>query len=1364
MKKPAISVLVTGILLLFCGRIFAQGTDNNTVLLRNGLVRFPANAGLFDASGILSGQEVVGNRFFRLIQFEQIPGPGQHQRLEAAGIRLLDYIPHKAYVADLPTGISADQLIALGIRSIVPIPQNLKVADNLIDRPFPEWAVHKDKVEVLIKYYASIPLEDVLAFCKADGIAIIRQNGINNFLAALIDQDQVEAVGRLPYVAYLELAPEPGQPEDTPGRGLHRANAIDAEFPGGRHYTGQGVRVMVRDDGIVGPHIDFQGRLIQDVSGDGFINHADGVSGILAGAGNKDPRMRGMAAGALVHVIDYQADFLDSTLSLHINEGVLVTNTSYSNGCNTGYTAYAQTVDQQLHNYPTFLHVFSAGNSNGQDCDYGAGGQWGNITGGHKQAKNSIATANLYADYSLENSSSRGPAYDGRLKPDISSNGQDQFSTDPNNEYAAFGGTSGAAPGITGIVAQLHQAFSEANSGQIAEGALLKAILLNTANEIGNPGPDFKYGWGVVNAYRAALAIEEGRFFEGTIDQGLVNTHQIAIPVGVKKARIMVYWNDNEASELALKALVADLNIDLSDGLGGPVYQPLVLDPSPNATTLDLPAVPGADTLNNMEQVSLTDPVAGDYVLTVNGTEVPFPAQKYWVTWEFTFDEIALTYPFGGEGWVPGENEYIHWDAYGEQGEFLVEFSADNGNSWGAVTTLDGSARLFNWTVPDTLTGKAFVRVSRDGLSGQNQEPFSIIQVPSNLQVAQACPDFIRFQWDSVPGATSYDLFLLGEYYMDSIGTTTELFYDLPAINNNPTLDHWFSVRATGQDGFRGRRAIAQLWNQGLLNCPLDDDLAITRIVSPNSTLAFCGTTMVEVVVDVWNNGLSDQADPKIAYKIGNDPPVISDVSGIILSGDTVTFYHPVPLELLASGQYDLKVWVEMTTGTDLAAFNDTLVKRVSVVIYPGEGAVPGITETFENNIPPDYWQILNVDGSYTFEAGEVTGSDGQPTTAMWIDNYDYPDVGQEDALLTLPYDMGEATENTRLTFDLSYAVYNLNTYWDAMRIDVYTDCGNTFAGTVYYKEKTALATVPPQTSPFAPGSANHWRKEVVDLGDYTGESIIVHFINITGYGNNLYLDNINVQDLIPPDAAMIVSDTVICQGDTLQFADNSQGTDLTYQWKFGPGAVPSIAVGPGPHSVKYQTAGDKLPNLIIYDGFFYDTVYQAIYVEPLPVVDFEHADTGGVVTFTNTSLYGTAFLWDFGDDSTSPEFDPVHVYQQSGTYTVTLTVTNDCGSVQVSQQITVTSTAVGEQPLETSVKILPNPNGGQFEIILEGFAGQGAEIRVLDASGRRVWFSTVAPEGPYRQSVDLSRRPKGMYEVQISTGQKQQIFKVVIQ
>ena len=89
---------------------------------------------------------------------------------------------------------------------------------------------------------------------------------------------------------------------------------------------------------------------------------------------------------------------MDNTVTA-INDGTTqITNSSYGDGCNDGYTTKSQTVDTQINLIPSLLHVFSCGNSGTSNCGYGAGSGWGNITGGHKQGKNVIATANVFFD------------------------------------------------------------------------------------------------------------------------------------------------------------------------------------------------------------------------------------------------------------------------------------------------------------------------------------------------------------------------------------------------------------------------------------------------------------------------------------------------------------------------------------------------------------------------------------------------------------------------------------------------------------------------------------------------------------------------------------------------------------------------------------------------------------------------------------------------------------------------------------------------------------------------------------------------------------------------------------------------------
>jgi PKD repeat protein len=1349
MKKTLYPLL----LLTLCCFSPIFGQNNTAVLLHTGVTSFPENVKEYAATATIGNHEMIDGHYYRLLQFYSLPDQPRQDQMAQQGIELLEYIPHNTYLASIPTNFDGAKLEQLGVRSIQYITTEMKESADIRYSNFPDWAMDRNDALLMLKFYKNLRHEDVAAYCAADGITILNNNGYNNFFKVKVPLDRVAEVVNLPYVAFLELVPPPSVPDDILGKALHRSNVIDAQFPSGRHYTGEGVNVLVRDDGFVGPHIDFQGRIDNSFVDPQQGGHGDGVAGVMAGAGNLDPWLRGSAAGSFVYVVNYESDFLDETMDLFYDNDVIVTNSSYSNGCNAGYTEITETVDQQLYNNPTLLHVFSAGNSNNNDCGYGAGSQWGNITGGHKMAKNSMTTANLYADASLVGSSSRGPAHDGRIKPDIAANGQDQLSTNENNTYQVFGGTSAAAPSAAGVVAQLHQAYRDLNNGETAEAALLKSVMLNTTNELGNAGPDFKYGWGQVNAYRAALALEEHRYLKGSVGPGNTTAHTLTIPAGVVQARVMVYWMDPEATVMTDKALINDIDISMTDP-NAEEHLPWLLDPTPDPAILNTPAARGVDTLNNMEQVTIENPVAGDYTLNVNGTELPFGSHDYFVTWEYRTSEITVTHPVGAESFAPGDTLRIHWDTEGDNSFFVISYSIDSGTNWTNITSENGEVRMSDWIVPDEITPNAMIKVKRGPNSDTNDEPFSIAPRPQNLSVEQACPDYIRFTWDPVvldsATTTSYIVYLLGDKYMEPLDTTTDIFYDLPTIGQNPTLDYWVAVKSLGEDGAVSERTLALKYNGGLLNCDQEHDLSMLTIDSPDEgSILGCGSLEIPVTVTVKNIGLSEETGVSVAYQFNNNPPVVEVLPNPLQPGESVTYTFSTPINTTQSGEYSLLAYTILTD--DSAAFNNSVSQQSSLSIYPGVGEPLEYSEDFEGvDFPPAYYLINNADGALTWEEIEVIGAGGSPTFCMFINNFAYNASGEEDDMLVVPIDLSGSTIPL-LSFDLAYARFN-STFQDGMRIEISTDCGLTFNDVIYDKSGSALATVPDVGNVFFPTSGNQWRNEKISLADYAGSSVVLKFVAVNGYGNSLFADNINVMEITPPVAGFTTSADTICQGETITFTNTSEGPGVTYAWDFGSGASPSQSSDEGPIDVTFNEEGPFTVTLSVVNIAGQSTSATEVFVTPLPAPDFDFTNVDETVTFENLTAYGNSYIWNFGDGVFALTENPFHTYDSFGFYTVVLTVTNDCGTETITKEIEVLLTDVQDISNRLSVAISPNPATDAAKLVINTGRSESLTMEILDVRGVVIEKRVLhIASGVNVEHLEVSALPAGLYLLKIS-------------
>ncbi|MDG2139087.1 MAG: S8 family serine peptidase [Flavobacteriales bacterium] len=880
--------------------------------------------------------------------FNELPTEPQKEIIEQLGIRFLEYLPRNTFVVNMPQNFNPILLDPFGVINLFNVHPDNKLDPKIQNGVYPDWALKEDRLSIKVLFYRDVDFNLLDNILGSFDYQLDYTRTISKSISITINTSNLEDFININEVWYIEPIDPPSVAENKTARTLHRSNAINTNYASGAHYNGEGINIMMQDDGLVGPHIDRQGRLDQSfcIGCSSNINndHGDHVSGTIMGAGNLDPIAKGMADGSFLYVFSSSNNNYDDVPTIYQNNDVIITSKSYSNGCNAGYTSLAKDLDEQINLYPSLTHVFSAGNNGTSDCGYGAGSGWGNVTGGHKQAKNVICVANLTQISNLAGSSSRGPAADGRIKPDVGAKGTSVNSTLPGNTYDSFTGTSMACPGVAGCMAQLYQAYKELNGNINPPSALMKCIVLNSADDLGNPGPDFKYGWGEINVMRGLNILEEGNYQSGAISQASSNNHDIIIPNGIKEMKIMVYWHDKEASTSSTIALVNNLDIQLATPLGNTI-SPWVLDPTPNSLLLDSDAVRGIDSLNNMEQITIKDPVPGIYNLLVNGTSVPFGPQEYWLTYELFSDDIQLTYPIGGEGLVPGEYEIIRWDAPEDNTPFMLEYTLDDGISWTTITTATSvNANYYHWSIPSLINGlpyatnQARIRISRNGVVDESDTNFTIIDVP-DVTVDWICPDSIYVIWDTVAGATAYEVSMLGQKYMDSI--TTVFANGNPTqsaliINPNPLiLDSWFSVSAK-YNGNNGRRDIAinaQPINSSCMAPPIASFI-VSDSISCSGTVIFEDDSYGQPNSWNWDFGdgnSSSLQNPTHLYTLEGTYDVSLHVSNslgqdsiILMSVVLVDFSDP-PITFNDTSYISPSTFTLTSTGNSVDWYSDTL-------------------------------------------------------------------------------------------------------------------------------------------------------------------------------------------------------------------------------------------------------------------------------------------------------------------------------------------------------------------------------------------------------------------------------------------------------
>jgi Subtilase family/Secretion system C-terminal sorting domain len=1063
----------------------------------------------------VSPNEIVNGRFVRLIQFHQLPMPAVKSDMAKLGIEILDYIPENAYIVSLPTTLNVNELQKLGIKNAYILRGGNKVAIDLVNNNFPAYAQKVvGKYDYAIRFYPHADETVAKDGLRRLGVEIIGLPDIpTGEIIVRGTRDDAWKMASLPYVRFVDFCQPPHTPEYYRSKGNHRSNLLDTEMPGGLKFDGAGFGIGVGDDGRVGPNIDFQGRLV-DLTNDGTNlaanNHGDYTASCLGASGNRDPSIRGSATGA--NIISYAISGYPQVVQAPQNQtryNAYVTNTSYAQVCNR-YDGNSVSGDQAGWAYPKILHFFSAGNNGTADC-IGVNA-FGNITGGMKLAKNVMAIGSLNELDNLVNSSSRGPSFDGRIKPELCAVGDGVTAAGMNNtNLAAAGGTSFSAPHAAGGATQLYHAFASMNGGQIPDAALIKSVMMNTCDDLGNEGPDYRFGFGRLNVWRAFNVLKNKNFRQLSVTRtDSIKRIPLSIPAETKQVRVMVYWHDPAGTVNTTKALVNDLDVTLK--VGAQTYQPWTLSTNVNFDSLNRPAVRGIDRVNNVEQITLEDPAGDAAEITINGFSLPSDSISFYVTWEFVKDEIKVVHPNGGEGFHAGHAETIRWDAFGN-GTYNVDVSYDNGATWAAIRTNIPNVRHTSWTAPNTVaTGKAKVRVTRTTgtvISDESDANFTIAPVPQNVKVEYVCADTTYISYSAVATAKTYQIHRLGAKYMDSLMRTDRLFVGVPVKGLS---EEWLTVRAVLPDGGLGQRAVAIRKPIGVTACPAQGrDMIAVRLGQQLGTTYYNCQTTIPLSMWVRNFGFASVDAFNLSYQLNNNAPVSVSRTQVLAFNDS-TLYNFGNIPMPAIGTHTLKVWV--TTPSDANRSNDTLTFNFGV---RGTFANLPLNENFEGaNFPPTGFNV-GVFPSNAFswqKSPPVQGADATTTQAVMIDGRSNLLLGASDTLFTWLVDL-KNVNNAKLSFDVSYAPFSTGKL-SRLKVVTSTDCGQTFNNEIYNKLRFDLYTNGGAlvSTAWTPTRANMWRRDTVDLAQFRNSVVAFGFVYNNTNDNRLFLDNINIGSL----------------------------------------------------------------------------------------------------------------------------------------------------------------------------------------------------------------------------------------------------------
>jgi len=545
---------------------------------------------------------------------------------------------------------------------------------------------------------------------------------------------------------------------DNSDLSINNVSSVNTLFP---NINGEGLTLSLKEGLLDTTDMDFHNKIVHLEKASNTLSfHATAMATLAAGSGNSDPKGKGVAWKSNISSTSF-ANLMPDDGEWLTNIGVSVQNHSYGTAIENYYGIESQKYDIVCNNYPNIIHVFSSGNSGSSESDHGKYSGikgYANLTGMFKMSKNIITVGEINGKNQVKSISSKGPAYDGRIKP----------------ELVAFGdmGSSESAALVSGICILVQDAYKQ-NYLTMPEATLVKAALLNSANDIGRANIDFESGYGNANAIGAIKTILDNRFNNDNITQGEEKTFSILVPDNCSKLKVTIVWHDKESSPTQTEnALVNDIDIELKQVSSNKKWLPWVLNSYPNIDSLILPAKRDVDHLNNIEQITIDNPEKGEYSIIIKGFKIAEPNQKYSIAWEFKNKGFEWMYPLQNSIIKANTNFRISWNYNGTETASLLQYYDFNSQTWKTIESqLDITKGFYEWETPK-CSFKTKLKIVSNG-EELISETFTISET-TKIKTGLNCANEVMIHWNPIDEIKEYQVYQIDEKYLKEYKTTTD--------------------------------------------------------------------------------------------------------------------------------------------------------------------------------------------------------------------------------------------------------------------------------------------------------------------------------------------------------------------------------------------------------------------------------------------------------------------------------------------------------------------------------------------------------------------------------------------------------------